>query len=155
RQLIGLVEPLTGRALEFTRSGYTNTGESRICRGKRRVIGNRFLVRAYTLVASQRSPAKVEVVGFGAGLIAPPAAPELQAQAIDDTAGDLFLDLEDVRQLLVVPAGPQRKVIARANQLYVDAQLLSRAEYRTFHKVIGLKLFSGFPSVLRFAFEGK
>jgi hypothetical protein len=104
-------------------------GETRISGSKRRILGYRLLEHGDALaVATQPKPAsstdsacaKVQIVRFRTGLIPPAAAPELQPQAVDDTAGNLVLDGEDVRKLAVIPSRPQRKVVARPNQLHGD-----------------------------------
>src|SRR6516162_9868139 len=59
--------------------------------------------------------------------------------------GKLVLNLEDVRQLLVVPTGPQRKVVTHANKLGIDPQLLPAAQYGTLQNVICLQLSSCLP----------
>src|SRR6266849_92123 len=56
------------------------------------------------LLVLQSAGAKVEIMRFGADLVAPAAAPKLQAQAVDDPAGNLVLDSEHVGQLAVIPA---------------------------------------------------
>src|SRR5260370_40132223 len=86
--------------------------EARISGSKGRVFGDSFSVETDT--AGIRSPlnpgwttrsrSKIQTVSFRAGLIAPPAAPELQPQAVDDASGNLILDRENVRQLPVIPA---------------------------------------------------
>jgi hypothetical protein len=99
--------------------------------------------------------AKIKIVGFRAGLIAPAAAPELQSQAIDDTARNLVLDRQDVRQLPVKSARPQWKVVAHPDQLRDDPQLLAVAQHRTFQDVIGLQLCSRLMDVPRPVFKSK
>ena len=48
------------------------------------------------------------------------AARELQPQAIDDIAGNLFLYGEHVRQLAVESSRPEQEVVAHATQLRVN-----------------------------------
>src|SRR5258708_6246777 len=125
-----------------------NHGETRISGRERGVCGDCFLEQPDALVAALNGAAtdlcgacaKVKIVGFGAGLVAPAAAPELQPKAIDDTAGNLVLDGEDVRRLPVKPRRPQRQVVAYPDQLGVDSQLLAGAKHRAFQDVIGCKL---------------
>src|SRR3954465_8342487 len=68
-----------------------------------------------------------------------------------NTAGNLVLDSEDVRQFAVIFTGPQWEVVAHANQLSVDAQLLAREQDRTFENVFGVKLLSNIVHTLRLA----
>jgi len=94
-------------------------GETRISGRKRGIFGNRFIEQRNALVVAnhailnlQRAGANVQIIGLGIGLIAP--------LAIDDAAGNLVLDGENVRELAVKPAGPKRKIVARSNELDVD-----------------------------------
>src|SRR5438105_2068487 len=80
---------------------------------------------------------------------------ELEPQLVHDVTGNLVLDSEDIRQFVVIFARPQWEVVADANQLGVDAQLLAREQDRTFENIFGIKLLSNIVRVLRLAFESK
>ena len=82
-------------------------------------------------------------------------AAELQAESIHDPAGNLLLDGEDLRQLAVKFARPERKVVAHPNQLDVDPQLLAGAQDGALQDVIGVQLFSHFVCVSRLSLKSK
>src|SRR4029450_10818714 len=78
-----------------------------------------------------------------------------QPQVVDDTAGNLVLDGENVRQLAVKFARPQGQVVPHPNHLGIDTQLLAGALDRTLEDVIDLKLPSHLVQIPRLPFEGK
>jgi hypothetical protein len=49
-------------------------------------------------------PTEIQIVGFQAGFIAPPAASKLQPQFIHDSASDFVLNREDIHHVPVEPA---------------------------------------------------
>src|SRR5437868_1265149 len=98
---------------------------------------------------------KVEVIRLRTSFIAAAALAEFQSQAVDDTAGNLVLNSNDIRQFAVIFSRPQWKVVADANQLGVDAQLLAREQDRTFENVFGVKLLSNVMHILRLAFQSE
>src|SRR5262249_12664671 len=104
---------------------------------------------------AQGASSKVEVVSFGAGLVSPPASRKFQAQTVDDAAGDLVLDGKNIGQLPVILIRPDRRIVAHANQLSVDPQLLPGAQNRPFQNVFGVELLSSIAHVLRLAFKGE
>src|SRR5438132_7063764 len=80
---------------------------------------------------------------------------ELEPQLVHDVAGNLVLDSEDIRQFAVIFTRPQWEVVAHANQLGVNAQLLAREQDRTFENVFGVKPLSSIVRILLLAFESK
>ena len=151
---IGNIEP------ELTRPEYVGRGETCISGGKGWVFGDRFLERPDAFVVARQAAlnlqgarAKVEIVGFGAGLVTAAAAAKLQSQAVDDAAGNLVLDGEDIGSRSGIPARPQRDVVAHPDQLGIDPQLPAGAKDRTFQNVIGLQLFSRLTNIAWLAFK--
>src|SRR5207302_1300300 len=74
---------------ELTRSGRVSRGETRISGSKRRIFGDHLAEGIDTVTQAhkatpqlQRARAKVQIVSFGAGLIASASAPQLASQAI-------------------------------------------------------------------------
>src|SRR5215831_7940143 len=98
---------------------------------------------------------KVEVVRFCAGFVTPAALAQLEAQIIDYTARNFVLDRENIRKLLVIAARPHRKIVAGANQLHINPQLLPRPQHRTFHEIVRLQFSPGVTRFLWLAFESK
>ena len=75
----------------LTRSHCPRHGEPGKSGSEGGIFGNRLLIKADTLVdpgqalpQRQRAGVKVQIVGFGARLIAAAAQPDLQPQAVDD-----------------------------------------------------------------------
>src|SRR5262245_12082430 len=99
------------------------------------------------LLERQRTCPKVKVVSVDVGFVVASAATEFQPQVIDDAPSNLILDSEDILQLPLKPAGPQRKVVTHTNQLRVDPQLLAVAQYGTFENVVGSELLSRFTQI--------
>jgi hypothetical protein len=81
--------------------------------------------------------------------------PELQPQAVHYASGNLVLDGENVGQRPVIAARPHRKIIAHANQLGVDAQLLTDPKDGTFDDIVCCQILSHHANVPRLAFECK
>src|SRR5262245_20244301 len=132
-----------------------------ICGSKGRIFGDGLLeewdprgwvARKLSLYSATT---KVEVVSFCAGFVTPAALAQLEAQIIDYTARNLVLDRENIRKLSVIAARPDRKIVAGANQVYINPQLLPRPQHRTFHEVVRLQLFSRVTCFLWLAFESK
>src|SRR5262249_51244786 len=124
---------------------------------KRGVLGDSLLERGDLLARAiiQGTGAQVEIVCFDAGFVPTPPAPELEAQAVDDSARNLLLNEEDVGQLPVVFSRPQREVVTHANKLGVNPQLPAGAQDRALHNVVRCKLSSGVTRLLRLSLEGK
>src|SRR5262249_61814407 len=93
----------------------------------------RWVARSLSLYSA--SP-KVEVVRFCAGFVTPAALAQLEAQIIDYTARNLILDRENIRKLPVIAARPHGKIVAGANQLHINPQLLPGPQHRAFHEVV-------------------
>src|SRR5262249_15544591 len=143
------------------RVGGRQTGESGRKRG---ILRDHLLEYAETPGYSGRSRphfegacAQIEVVCFDASLVAPAAPSQLHAQAVDDASRNLILDNEDVGEFPVIPARPNRKIIAHAHELGVNSQLAAGAQYGTFQDVIRCKLPAGLTDIawLAFKYEGR
>jgi hypothetical protein len=79
----------------------------------------------------------------------------LEPQIIDDAAGDLVLDSQDIRGLPVDPRRPDRGIVPHPNQQRADAQLVAGAQDRAFEDVLGVQLLSCLADVPRLALEGE
>ena len=98
---------------------------------------------------------QVEVVGLQVRLVAPPTRAQVQSQGVDDAAGNLVLNGEDIGQRAIEPVGPQAIVIACPDQRDGDAQLVAGVEDRSFDQVIRPELPAGFAGRQPFALDGK
>src|SRR5215831_2764607 len=133
--------------------------QANICGSKGRIFGDGLLEewdpRRWVARRPFSETTKEEVVSFCAGFVTPAALAQLEAQTIDYTARNLVLDRENIRKLSVIAARPDGKIVAGANQVYINPQLLPRPQHRTFHEVVRLQLFSRVTCFLWLAFESK
>src|SRR5262249_2671741 len=87
------------------RAGSVRSRQARVRRRERRIFRDDLLVKTGGLkgwipvaLIGQSACAQVKIVRFGASFVPAPAPPELEAQIVHNSARDVFLDGEKVRQ---------------------------------------------------------
>ena len=98
---------------------------------------------------------QVEIVGLEVRLVAAATRAQVQAQGVDDAAGNLVLNREDIGHRAIEPVGPQTMVIACPDQRDGDAQLVAGVEDRSFDQIIRPELPAGFIGSQSFAPDRK
>ena len=83
----------------------------------------------------------------------PPATPQFDAQAVYDDAGNFILNLQGVGSRAIELAGPNWKIVPRADQLGVDPQMLTGPKDGALDDIVGCQLPARFPDIPRLAFK--
>ena len=79
---------------------------------------------------------QVEIVGLEVRLVSASTGAQVQSQGVDDAAGNLVLNREEIGQRAIEPVGPEAMVIACPDQRDGDAQLVAGVEDRSFYQIL-------------------